>query len=814
MDPTVPPFPDAADVARAIPRYRIVRRLAQTAMSEVYLARDTGLHDRLVAVKIPADGADPARFAREVAVAARLTHPNIIPLLADAGPTERPGYLVMPYVPGDGPGGPDLQTRLDTDGPLGLDRTLHLAAQLASALDYAHEAGVVHRDVKPRNVLLAGGTDHAYLCDFGIAKIAGEQLTVPGSAPFGTPGFSAPDPVAGRRGDVYSLGAVVYACLAGTPPFESSDTHAVRASQLSTDPPPVSARVAGLPPGLDEVVARAMARDPAQRYPSCGEFVTALRAAAAGTAGPPVPGGAGRAARGGRVAARRLGASVPVRRLGGSVPVRRAGGSVPVRRLGRLARRHRVVAGLLAVALVGVAGLGVWYGLGPRVGDRPDGAALARIPTALRADCRLAAPTGRFAAADTALTCRTGTRTVRFGLYDGKPALDAAYRSAVRAARVPSGSGDCPAGTDGEHRYPATGAGIGRVLCATGYGETTLTWTDIDARTVGTVVGGNAGALGAAWSGWVRLAAYPTAAERALTGLVALSGCRRAAAGSVDDLPGLTAAVTCDPPGDGASSVSYYQFGSDAALTAAVHRRSTAVRAPSGVDCSDGAAPGFLGVRSLDLRSVPVGQLLCHRGEHDAPVLTWSVEPLRLLATATGTKPGELARWWRGYYGFAAPTAKIAAAVNAHADPVFPTAAERALLRHVPAASRVDCMRPPHDQITSNVGDATVTAVVCGPTRGTSIVFYYQFDDAASMNAAYAANVGISGPRCTDSPADFHGDAPYRNDGARGRLGCARHAGSYTLAWTDDHLEILTLSFGATSPDVLLDWWRFDAGPR
>ncbi|MEV0838010.1 serine/threonine-protein kinase [Actinocatenispora sera] len=808
MDPTVPPFRDAADVARAIPRYRIVRRLAQTAMSEVYLARDTGLHDRLVAVKIPADGADPARFAREVSVAARLTHPNIIPLLADAGPTERPGYLVMPYVPGDGPGGPDLQTRLDADGPLGLERTLHLAAQLASALDYAHEAGVVHRDVKPRNVLIAGGTDHAYLCDFGIARIAGEQLTVPGSAPFGTPGFSAPDQVAGRRGDVYSLGAVVYACLAGTPPFESSDTHAVRASQLSTDPPPVSSRVAGLPPALDAVVARAMARDPAQRYPTCGEFVTALRAAATGTAGRADRSPWRGTRRGGPLSVRRPRPFAPARRLARVLPLAR------VRRLGRTARRYRVLAGLLAVALVGAVGGAVWYGLEPRVGDRPDSATLHRIPGALRADCRLAAPTGRLAAAEIALACRSGTRTVRFGLYDAKSAQDAAYRAAVRAARVPSGSGDCATGTDGEHRYPATGTGAGRVLCATGYGETALTWTDVHARTVGTVVGGDARALGAAWSGWVRLAAYPTTAERALTSLIALSGCRRTAAGSADDLPGLTAAVTCDPPDEGASSVSYYQFGSDAALTAAMRRRSTAVRAPGGVDCSDGAAPGFLGVRSLDLRSVPIGQLLCHRGEHGAPVLTWSVEPLNLLATATGTKAAELARWWRGYYGFAAPTATIAATVNAHADPVFPTAAERALLRHVPAASRVDCMRPPPDQITSNVGDARVTAVVCGPTRGTSIVFYYQFDDAASMNAAYAANVGISGPRCTDSPADFHGDAPYHNDGARGRLGCARHAGSYTLAWTDDHLEILALSFGATSPDVLLDWWRFDAGPR
>jgi hypothetical protein len=489
---------------------------------------------------------------------------------------------------------------------------------------------------------------------------------------------------------------------------------------------------------------------------------------------------------------------------------------MPAGRIGRRRLLFGVVVGVAVLAVVAVVGVRALGGAG-------DGS--ARVPGALRGHCAGADRAGGLPGADGVVECSAGARRVWVSLFGSGSATDAAYARVVRGAGAATGSGDCtgasgPPGGSGnsgaEHRYPVAGTAVGRVVCWSRAGTTTFAWSDDRARAVAEVSAHTAGAAGLAadWGRWVGLPAFPSAGDRELAGQVVLSGCRRPAGGELDDLTGVTAAVRCDAPGSGAGSVSYYRFGSVAELRRAQRGRVAAAGAPDGVGCGDGSAPGFLWDHPLDLRSVVIGDLLCHPDARHAPVLEWTVEPLRLMGVATGSTAAGLAGWWRGYFGYAPPASAIAAAVDRQASPAFPTAVERALLDHVPAASRVDCMRPSADQVRDNVGRVPVTAVVCGPTRGAGTVFYYQFTDAASMNAAYTRNNDISGPDCTTQPADFHGDAPYSRGGRTGRLGCARTtAGTLDLVWTDSGLEVLGMAFAATDATLLLDWWRWDAGP-
>jgi hypothetical protein len=187
---------------------------------------------------------------------------------------------------------------------------------------------------------------------------------------------------------------------------------------------------------------------------------------------------------------------------------------------------------------------------------------------------------------------------------------------------------------------------------------------------------------------------------------------------------------------------------------------------------------------------------------------------LLVMGKAVGTEPKALAEWWRHYFGFGPPTTELANAANLLAKPPFPNLSEQALLDRIPQRSRVACMRPSREQIESNVRQIPVTAVVCGPTRGASIVFYYQFNDAQGMNASYQRNTDISGPDCRTQPRDFHGDSAYTRDGATGRLSCGSTNIGPSLIWTDDRYKIMAFAFGGSEPPAMLDWWRFEAGPQ
>jgi serine/threonine-protein kinase len=262
-------------------------------MSVVYIAEQIRL-GRKVALKVLTtelawDEQFRERFVRESHIAAAIDHPNIIPIY-DAGEADGLLYIAMRFVEG-----PDLKEILKR-GNLGLGRTIFLIEQLASALDSAHRHSLVHRDVKPGNILLEESTDHVYLTDFGVAKqTTARGLTSTGHF-LGTVEYAAPEQIEGgqvdARTDVYALGCVLYECLTGSPPFSQGTEHAVLHAHLVDPPPSVSRVRPELPLAFDGVIATAMAKDPDERYSSCGELARAARNAASGASrrvdgGPP-----------------------------------------------------------------------------------------------------------------------------------------------------------------------------------------------------------------------------------------------------------------------------------------------------------------------------------------------------------------------------------------------------------------------------------------------------------------------------------------------------------------------------------------------
>ncbi|KOY53297.1 serine/threonine-protein kinase [Streptomyces sp. XY332] len=283
-------------IGKQIAGYRVERMIGRGGMAVVYCARDLNL-DRMVALKLIAperarDETFRRRFTRESRVAASIDHPHIVPIF-EAGETDGVLYLAMRYV-----SGLDLRAMLDRDGPLPVPTAVRIAAQVASALDAAHEHDLVHRDIKPGNILIAAGTDsehpeHVYLTDFGLTKNARSATGITTTGEFlGTLGYMAPEQISGRpldgRCDLYSLACVVYEALAGGPPFERDEDAALLWAHQYDPPPPVTERRPEVPPAVDEVLAKALAKIPEDRYDSCLEFVAALRVATATGAPRPV----------------------------------------------------------------------------------------------------------------------------------------------------------------------------------------------------------------------------------------------------------------------------------------------------------------------------------------------------------------------------------------------------------------------------------------------------------------------------------------------------------------------------------------------
>jgi tetratricopeptide (TPR) repeat protein len=270
-------------------RYAVQRELGRGGMATVYLAEDLK-HHRYVALKVlkPEIGQvlGPERFLREIEISARLAHPHILPLL-DSGEAAGALFYTMPYVEGE-----SLRDRLQRETQLPLEDALQITREVADALGYAHSMGVVHRDVKPENILFEAG--HAVVADFGIARAitaaGGRHLTETGIA-LGTPAYMSPEQTTGEqaidgRSDLYSLGCVLYEMLAGEPPFTGPTAQAIFAKRFAQGLPRVSVVRESVPAGVEAALAKVLARAPADRFATAGHFLAALAPPqeAAGTA--------------------------------------------------------------------------------------------------------------------------------------------------------------------------------------------------------------------------------------------------------------------------------------------------------------------------------------------------------------------------------------------------------------------------------------------------------------------------------------------------------------------------------------------------
>jgi eukaryotic-like serine/threonine-protein kinase len=327
-----------------VSRYEIEQELGHGAMATVYLARDLK-HDREVAVKVllaeVGFALGPERFRREIELASHLTHPHILPIY-DSGEADGELFYVMPYVAGE-----SLRARLNRERQLPVEEAIRITCEVASALDHSHRHGIIHRDIKPENILLEDG--QALLADFGIARavstVDGEKLTSTGIS-LGTPTYMSPeqgmaDPHLDGRTDIYSLGCVLYEMLVGSPPFTARTTQALVARHTLDEVPSITTVRNTVSEELEDAVFRALAKAPADRFATAGEFAEALKAC------------------------QQTGAYV-IRRTG-----RRTRFDKPKR------KNWRVIAPTIALSLVAIAGA-AWAGKGALFGaNRPNVAAAA-----------------------------------------------------------------------------------------------------------------------------------------------------------------------------------------------------------------------------------------------------------------------------------------------------------------------------------------------------------------------------------------------------------------------------------------------------
>jgi len=267
-------------------RYRVIRELGRGGMATVYLAQDRK-HRRDVAIKVFAPELAAAlgndRFLREIELTAGLTHPHIL-TLHDSGIADGLLYYVMPYIEGE-----TLRDYLSRKHRLPVDDALHIIKGVAEALGFAHRKGIIHRDIKPENILLQNG--HAFVADFGIARtvrLASSAALTQTGVVVGTPSYMSPEQTVGdetvdARSDIYSLACLLFEALSGSPPFTGHNVAAIATRRLTETAPHLRTLVAEIPSAIDEALAKALARDPKDRFATTEEFAAALTAPATST---------------------------------------------------------------------------------------------------------------------------------------------------------------------------------------------------------------------------------------------------------------------------------------------------------------------------------------------------------------------------------------------------------------------------------------------------------------------------------------------------------------------------------------------------
>lgn len=268
--------------------YRLLRELGGGGMSRVYLAEETALGRQVVIKVLPpelAAGINVERFRREIQLAAKLQHPHVVPLLA-AGRAGELLFYTMPFIEGE-----SLRAKLTREGELPVVDAVRLLRDVVDALAYAHEQGVLHRDIKPDNVLVS--RNHGLVTDFGVAKALSEAAAGQGAptgftsagVAMGTPTYMAPeqataDPTIDHRADIYSVGIMAYEMLAGHPPFAGRTPQQLLAAHVNRPPEPLGTVRSSIPPDLAAVVMRCLEKRPADRWQGADELLRALEAVA------------------------------------------------------------------------------------------------------------------------------------------------------------------------------------------------------------------------------------------------------------------------------------------------------------------------------------------------------------------------------------------------------------------------------------------------------------------------------------------------------------------------------------------------------
>lgn len=267
-------------VGNSVDHFTLLNKLGHGGMSEVYQAYDNN-NQREVVLKFPHEDmmGDPStyeRFRREVQIGTILTHPNIQKLYELAGEKFNP-YLVLEYVDGC-----TLREYLSKNKPLPVEKAISLGVQIASALGYAHANHIYHRDLKPENVIITA-TDQAKVMDFGIAFVEGARRITWGrlSSQIGTPDYMSPEQIKGNRGDVrtdiYALGIMVYEFLAGRPPYRGDNALSIMSQHVTANPPSLHQFNKHVPEALEEVIMKAIRREPADRWPTMEAFAEAFQ---------------------------------------------------------------------------------------------------------------------------------------------------------------------------------------------------------------------------------------------------------------------------------------------------------------------------------------------------------------------------------------------------------------------------------------------------------------------------------------------------------------------------------------------------------
>ena len=500
---------------------------------------------KVLAPELSADGGFRERFQQEWQTAAKLEHPNIVPVY-EAGEAGGVLYIAMRYVEGI-----DLNALLAREGRLEPRRALAIVAQVGVALDAAHAQGLVHRDVKPGNILLAGGGglegDHVYLTDFGVAKQTATRSGLTKTGLFiGTVDYAAPEQIEGKpldgRADVYALGCVLYQCLTGALPYEKDSDVAMLYAHLMDPPPSPQAKRPDLPSRVRRDVRAALAKSPADRYSTCRELVAAAREAA-GLA--PAAPATGRSAR-----------TVVESRPSQFEPLGTAGAR-DVQRWNPWWRTRTAIVGAVAVAIAaGGAGIGIALGGGggggetlaatigtggepitatsdagtaatetssttdaattdeaPATTEAPadtgaypnelESALLTSVPAATRPDCDREPDDVRAADAVAGVVCTSGRVTVYYDSFATNQAMNTYYQSYVESSGATQSGEACDSDAAVDGTWNVEGTRKGKLLCYTNDGNAVMIWTHDDLHILSYAArpGGNRAALYKWWLG-------------------------------------------------------------------------------------------------------------------------------------------------------------------------------------------------------------------------------------------------------------------------------------------------------------------------